>query len=589
MRSMLTAVLLCATAAALAAAPATGPWFDPANADQYAFIGKDVWEVATGKLIAAGKAPILYADSRPVAGTNDHFWLPPTEHGLPGLPAEGMVYSTTDDYDRIHPTLDGKPYTSLGDFPGFWIDNSLRRAVWVDKGDFWRGTVDWNKHTVVDRTQVTHVGVFTGKSPFLWSGDVLLVNGGFDPKKPIVRIDLNSGATEEIETSNVFDAGASFFANAAGSSCCVIRLTPETLYTFDVRTGKAGAIHNLLFNNPTASTLADLGDPNHSPIWLDDETVVFVNAQAVVTKVDLRKQQMQILLSYAPPERFRVNPALPGGRYLDIRGANPPPDSMSPDIFKERFLIDLATGQKIPTTLPEDADNGMWLDDSLFAFVRKTGGLAGVGTWLYDRKTNASKRIAPAQLETTRMRLLRGGNEVWAVNTAGGTTLWRAKVDGSGAEDLGPSQMFAPVQFPSGPPLDLGLKAAPPTPLASAPTPVASVAPVAAPVAPKPIVPSASAPPTASAAPPPTPYAVCWGRQPPAHTVYFGAPFQVHAMNVAGWSAAYKQYLADKYQFTGVIQCATSQSLAASQQRAQQTMDTLRARWTVVTTSWTFE
>jgi hypothetical protein len=48
--------------------------------------------------------------------------------------------------------------------------------------------------------------------------------------------------------------------------------------------------------------------------------------------------------------------------------------------------------------LPEDADNGMWLDDSLFAFVRKTGGLAGVGTWLYDRKTNASKRIAPAQL-----------------------------------------------------------------------------------------------------------------------------------------------------------------------------------------------
>jgi hypothetical protein len=71
--------------------------------------------------------------------------------------------------------------------------------------------------------------------------------------------------------------------------------------------------------------------------------------------------------------------------------------------------------------------------------------------------------------------------------------------------------------------------------------------------------------------------------------VYFGAPFQVHAMNVAGWSAAYKQYLTDKYQFTGVIQCATSQSLDASQQRAQQTMDTLRAHWTVVTTSWKFE
>jgi hypothetical protein len=600
MRSIAVALLLSvAVASAWAAAPtASGPWFDPANADQYVFVGKDVWDAATGKLIAAGAAPILYQVSLPVVGRSDRLWLRPSELGLPGMPAEGMLYSTTDLYQTTHPTLEGKPHPALAEFPGFWIASDLRRAVWIDKGDFWRGMVDWNKSTVVDRKQVTHVGVFTGKSPLLWCDELLYVNGGFDPAKPVVRVDLRSGATEELETYHVFNVSQSTYtaATIAGmvspSACNLVNATAETVYTYDARTGKAGAIHNVLFNNTAVSSIPDLVDGNHPPVWLDDDAVVFVNAQAVVTKLDLRKQEMKVLLSGAAsaPERFRVNNPLPGGRYLDIRGSNPPADSMSPEIFKERFLIDLMSGQKIPTTLLQDADNGMWLDDSKFAYVRKTGGLSGVGTWLYDRHTNTSIRIAPAQLETTRMTLLRGGKEIWAVNTAGGTTLIRAKVDGSGSEELGPSQMFAPAQFPSGPALDLGLSSAPASPPPVAPTPAA--APVsAAPAPPKPTAPAAATQPPAATPPPapPTPYAVCWGRQGPVHTVYFGAPFEVHAMNVAGWSAAYKQFLTDKYQFAGVIQCATSPSLAVSQQRAQQTMDTLRVHWTVVATGWKFE
>lgn len=465
-KSIAFVLLFFGVVAGATAAPADGPWLDPANADKYVFVGKDVWDVATGKIVAAGGAPLVYQDSRPVAGVTDRLWMHPTERGLPGLPAEGLLYSTTDIYANKHPTLDGKPYTSMGDFPGFWIASDLRRAVWIDKGDFWRGTVDWTKGLVVDRKQVTSVGVFNGKSPVLWYGHLLFVNGGFDPQKPIVRIDLKSGATEEMETQHVFNTTAGTYADAAAAAGMVspsarnlISITAETIYTFDASTGKAGTVHNVLFNNNAVSGTPILIDNGHPPHWLDDDTVIFVNPQAVVTKLDLHKQEMQVLFPAPPPQGFRVYPPLPGGRYLDVRGAIPGGQG-EPAVFKERFLIDLASGQKIPTSLPADADNGMWLDDSKFAYVRKTGGLSGVGTWVYDRHTNESKRIAPAQLETTRMTLLRGGREIWAVNTAGGVTLTRAKVDGSGSEDLGPSQMFAPMQFPVGPPVDLGLTSA---------------------------------------------------------------------------------------------------------------------------------
>jgi hypothetical protein len=607
MRSTSCALLLIGAFAsapfgALAGAPsAGGPWLDPANADHYVFVGKDVWDAATGKLIAPGAAPILYQNSRAVVGATDRLWMPPTGLGLPGMPEEGMLYSTTDNYQRVHPTLDGKPWSNLGDFPGFWIASDLRRAVWIDKGDFWRGVVDWNKHRVVDPKQVTHVGVFTGKSPLLWSGELLFVNGGFDPKKPVVRIDLNSGATEEMETYHVFNVGESSYADAtvaAGmvspSACCLINPTAEPIYTYDVRTGKAGTIHNPLFDKPGATPVAGLVDNTHPPVWLDDETVVFVNT--LVAKLDLRKQEMQILFSFdsaGDPGVSWSEHVLPGNRHLDIEGSthetgtgvsnNPKP------IFKQRFLIDLVTGQKIPTTLDEQAHSGMWLNDSKFMYVRTTGGLSSVGTWLYDRHTNASVRIAPAQLEMTRARLLRNGAEVWAVNTARGTTLTRAKVDGSGSEELGPSQMFQPTQFPSGPPLDLGLTG--PSSLSSAAA-AAPIAPVAdTPVAPKPPA-SAAVEPTTTAvgSAAQTPYAFCWGGlSGPTQIAYFGVPFEASVRNVPAWSAAYKEFLRGKYKFAGVIHCGTLKSLAEAQQRIHQEQDAMRAHWQIVETGWKYE
>ena len=579
---------------ASAAEKPSGPWVDPANADRYAFVGHDVWDVATGKLIAAGAAPLVYTNSRPVAGRPDRLWMRATELGLPGMPGEGLLYSTTDLYQSVHPTLNGEKWSSMGDFPGFWIASDLRRAVWIEKGDVWRGKVDWTAGKVVDRKQVTHVGVFAGKSAALWTGETLYVNAGFDPAKPIVRIDLQSGATEEIETHHVFNAvGGNYSAQtqaamASPSAFWLISLTPQTIYTFDARTGKAGAIPNPL-NDRSVSPTPELVLNDVPPVWLGDDAVVLVNPQSVVTKLDLAKQEAKVLFSSgASPLRFHVFGVLPGGRYLDIKG-EAPAGQMEPPIFKERFLLDLVSGQKIATSLTQDADGGLWLDASKLAYPRKTGGLSGVGTWLYDRNTNASIRISPTQLETTRMVLLRDGKEIWAVSSA--AVLFRAKVDGSGAEELGPSQMFAPLQFPTGTPVDLGLP--PPPPAAAAAPALAPPGAAAAPTIVRPAQPATPPTPAAAAAPAPAPqqlYAVCWGGQTgPDATAYFAAPFEVRTLNNAGWSAAFKAFLQDKYAFNGLVHCATAQSLATANQHIQQNQDQKRARWKIVETDWKFE
>ena len=83
---------------------------------------------------------------------------------------------------------------------------------------------------------------------------------------------------------------------------------------------------------------------------------------------------------------------------------------------------------------------------------------------------------------------------------------------------------------------------------------------------------------------------MCSGRQPgPEATAYFAALFPVHTLDVAGWSAAFKAYLQDRYAFTGVIYCGTAQSLAAATQRRQQIEAQMAAHWKIVETGWRFE
>src|SRR6185295_9027275 len=119
----------------------------------------------------------------------------------------------------------------------------------IQNGDYWRGEIDWPHATIVNRKQVTQVGQFgPANAPILWWVNVLLVWGDFDKNKPIVRMDLISGATEEISDYNhtlgrVVNEYSAGVITSTGH-CRVAKWTPAAFYSYDVRTGKTTSFQN---------------------------------------------------------------------------------------------------------------------------------------------------------------------------------------------------------------------------------------------------------------------------------------------------------------------------------------------------------
>ena len=55
------------------------------------------------------------------------------------------------------------------------------------------------------------------------------------------------------------------------------------------------------------------------------------------------------------------------------------------------------------------------------------------------------------------------------------------------------------------------------------------------------------------------------------------------------WSAAYKKFLGEKFQFAGLVHCGTLKSLDAAQEHMQKEKDQMRAHWTVAETGWKYQ
>lgn len=124
-------------------------------------------------------------------------------------------------------------------------------------------------------------------------------------------------------------------------------------------------------------------------------------------------------------------------------------------------------------------------------------------------------------------------------------------------------------------------------------SPTQRPAPVAAtPVPVKPAAPSTAIKPVTAAIihAAQTPYAYCFGKVTGlAQTVYFGVPFEAPVQNIPAWSAAYKEFLRNKYKFAGLIHCPTRKTLAEARQQAQKSEDRYRARWKVIETGWKYQ
>ncbi len=82
-----------------------------------------------------------------------------------------------------------------------------RRLVYVDNGDIWRAEWDWKNGALVNKKQVTTSGVFGGKSILVWYGNTILMRTEFNKARPILKLDLVTGQTEEMGTYGAIDYG----------------------------------------------------------------------------------------------------------------------------------------------------------------------------------------------------------------------------------------------------------------------------------------------------------------------------------------------------------------------------------------------
>jgi hypothetical protein len=432
------------------------PWLNPANSDKYLFAGKTVWDIDAGKIVSPDGAPQILEYSRPIVGVSDRLFFPGTNPAVAGIGQIGCIYTLGVPGVKF-PTLGDQPSSAASDAQNFWASTDERRVVWIQGGDYWRGDVDWTSVKIINRKQLTTQGVFQpSNKPLLWWGNLLFVYGNFDKDKPIVRINLTTNAVDELPTYDCLaqmtqDQTLGYFVSPG--ACRMIRVTPSIIYSYDARSGKATSIHNKCEDISSANYVYSLSTEK-PPIWSDDDTAYFFNSLGLLAKIDFRNGRMEFISqpTLSSTTQNRIQNVF--SHYADVITTGPGANPNQP-IFKERFLLDVTTGQH--TTLPfDDHDNGVWFDDSHYIYQHNKGGLSSIGTWVYDRNANSNTHVFGGSLDYGRMVYFKKQNQLWAVSQQGGVSLKRVNLDSSGSADMGACGLEIPTRLPDGPPIDLG-------------------------------------------------------------------------------------------------------------------------------------
>ena len=288
------------------------------------------------------------------------------------------------------------------------LSTDLRRVVFIRDGDIWRAEYDWSKNEIVREAQVTSLGLFEGKKPLFWHGNALYLEGGFSEAKPIVRIDLMSGTVEELPRMVVFESsrrgGGIGFTNPAGSVLC--RPGPELLYCYDAKERSAYQI-SIEYDYEGASAFQrggrgglirqegiDRNGRSDHIFWLNAHVFAAVHTgRDVVSRIDLQNRRVDVLLQVDAPQGLGMRQVLPSGRWIELTTAQT--RAFGSPANQRRFLLDLTDGSVSPLELPFDVE-GEWLDDRTYLYAKKDGGLSQVGTWVYDRTSNQSRKLCGA-------------------------------------------------------------------------------------------------------------------------------------------------------------------------------------------------
>jgi hypothetical protein len=422
-------------------------WRDPAEAANYVFAIEEIWDVTTNAQVAYSHG----GDGTPRLVANQ-----------PGLVffsalervAAGFTFSTPHLYVLgnknfyLRPPI-GSGSSQQGDA---YMASDYRRMALVENGDIWRGEFDWAKGEVVNKKRVTTNGLFAGKKPLLWYGNTIYIDGQFSKEKPIVKVDLVSGALEEIPTYDVFKgreyaADRGMFINPTGDLCFFPH--GSVLNTYDARTGKAATVRiTAEVKEHGRPVPIDVVTPYSKLTWIDSNTALCTEGEHPLVRVNVRTGASTVLDDR--PGQFEEVSLLPGGHFADV--LYKPREVYGKKLPAERYLIDVTNGMR--TKVPYSAEmSKYWLDPDQCIFGKTTGGLNEVGTWLFNRVTGEVKKLCSVPCDGQFAMLPRQKSEV-CFSAREKEHLCRVKLTGEDFTELACGRHVRAINTA---PIDLGL------------------------------------------------------------------------------------------------------------------------------------
>lgn len=385
------------------------PWSTPEESQSYAFIGDDLWNLETGAIVGQKWLEQGWA-ARPIKNAIFPYYFAyrydATNLGFAyvGRLGVGLPYISP-------PTLPllGQQRTTV-DFStkaGYFLSQDLRRAFRLHNGDFWSAKPDWANSKFTDEKQVTALGVFREVRPLLWHEADVYVWGAFNKKKPVVKVNLESGEVTELEDMGVFQAPTStpsYFANPSGNLVC--RFDGNKINVFDPATGDAWQVRNHPDIDPHSGAVFAA---NYPFAWMDDQRMITFRGGSPSSPspqlgnafylVDLKKKT---IAKMQPPElqgdskkgNAKLIEFLPGNKYARVQKFEY--GLAQKETNHINMLVELDSGRV--ARLPIEADSELaWLNHEMCLYTRKEGGLSEIGTWLYDHKAGKSRRLSTQQ------------------------------------------------------------------------------------------------------------------------------------------------------------------------------------------------
>jgi len=430
------------------------PWADADNIDDFIITGSGWLNVESGEITGTHALPRRVRVARPVKGLAGH------------------VVAVNASYCRVYelgdPVVDG----AIGDAgfasarltviapsgptiePSGISDDSKKgikthlaidqyRMVWFADNDVWRGEMDWVTGEIKNRKRVTQLQVFTNHEPLAWTGNHLFIHGNFNPKKPLVRVDLVTGEIQELDW--LMFEGRSIHKqvlwNPTGK--VAIHPGPEAIRLIDMTNGKVTAI-----GDPTwAKILVAL--KNKQSTWWYDETTLHMSLEFMgmvgFGLLDLKTPAIRAVEFKAINEngdRLDVSRKHSFGNTLHLwrspaaisyLGAKSVKGQSDPGTFQWVHLDLTSNEVTLGPKLTYDGPKTI-LNRHQLIYTVTDQGLTGNGTFLFDLRTGKATRLVA--FTDTQGHVLNAAGDLVLFSRVNTTDIYRVKIDGSDLKQI---------------------------------------------------------------------------------------------------------------------------------------------------------